>query len=142
MGRSNRKKGRRDRPTRDKRKKWSRSRKSQAVTNEPVPDDIRECILRLSDMPLTQLRVIVDKARPYANCAFQEDVVRACLQRILDSGDQGVRRSPRLEQVRTLRRLIFGSSDVLLIARTGFGKSLIFHAYTVLNRKLTPQTIP
>ena len=130
-----------DRSKRDKRKKWSRSRKSEAPV-ESIPEDMRACIHRVPDTPLDKLHIIVDKARLYANCAFQEEVVRACLQRILDSKDQGARYSPRPEQVRTLRRLIFGKSDVLLIARTGFGKSLIFHAYTVLTGKITLQLIP
>ena len=49
---------------------------------------------------------------------------------------------PRKEQVLVLRRLIYGCGDTLLIAATGWGKSLIFHAYTVLTGKTTIQIIP
>ena len=46
------------------------------------------------------------------------------------------------EQVRTLRRLIFTSGDTLLISRTGWRKSIIFHAFSVLTRMITLQIIP
>ena len=48
----------------------------------------------------------------------------------------------RDEQVRALRRLIFGMSDVLSIARIGFAKSVIFHAYSILTGRFTIQLIP
>ncbi|KAF1936420.1 hypothetical protein EJ02DRAFT_359193, partial [Clathrospora elynae] len=48
---------------------------------------------------------------------------------------------PRPQQVRALRRLIYGKRDVLLIACTGFGKSVIFHAYSILTRKITLQLV-
>ncbi|KAF1975379.1 hypothetical protein BU23DRAFT_566928 [Bimuria novae-zelandiae CBS 107.79] len=92
-------------------------------------------------MPLTQLSDVIDHARDRSVVAVQEEVVRVCLQRILSHGNSG-NQSPRREQVRTLRRLIFKQSDVLLIARTGFGKSLIFHAYSILTNKITLQLIP
>lgn len=50
--------------------------------------------------------------------------------------------TPHFEQIRALRRLIFGFGDTLLIARTGFGKSLIFHAFSILTGKITIQLVP
>ena len=44
--------------------------------------------------------------------------------------------------MRTLRRLIFGKGDTFLVAYTGFGKSLIFHAFSLLTGKITLQIIP
>ena len=44
--------------------------------------------------------------------------------------------------MRTLRQLIFRKGDTLLIAYTGFSKSLIFHAYSILTGKITIQIIP
>ena len=44
--------------------------------------------------------------------------------------------------MRALRSQIFGQGDILLIARTGFGKSHIFHAYSILTRKITLQLVP
>jgi superfamily II DNA helicase RecQ len=92
-------------------------------------------------MTLLELPGVIDLARDYVNVQLQEDVIKACLQRVLSDGRPYVR-TPRPEQVRTLRRLIFGKSDVLLIARTGFGKSIIFHAYFILTGKITLQLIP
>jgi superfamily II DNA helicase RecQ len=120
-----------------------RSRISNAVAASRVLSEITwsDRIHSIQDMALTGLPDVIDQARSRDAVSFQEDVVRACLQRIL-SHKTAESRSPRLEQVRTLRRLIFGHSDVLLIARTGFGKSLIFHAYSILTRKITLQLIP
>jgi len=139
--RSSRKRKRLSSDKRDKRSKWSRSRRTGVVS--VVPPKLRRCLSLVPRMSLKQLPNVIDRARSLASCAFQEDVVRVCLQRILDHGSGGgAGWSPRTEQVRALRRLIFGESDVLLIARTGFGKSLIFHAYTVLTGKITLQIIP
>ena len=41
----------------------------------------------------------------------------------------------------TLCQLIFGKGDTLLIACTGFGKSLIFYTYSVFTSKITIQII-
>jgi hypothetical protein len=84
-------------------------------------------------MALKDLPGIIDQARLVENVPWQEDVVRECLRRILAHASPGSDRSPRIEQVRTLRRLIFGKGDTLLVARTGFGKSLIFHAFVSSN---------
>ena len=56
--------------------------------------------------------------------------------------DPGTTRTPRPEQISCLHRMIFGKGDTLLIARTGFGKSLIFQAYSILSSKITLQIIP
>jgi superfamily II DNA helicase RecQ len=50
--------------------------------------------------------------------------------------------SPHPEQVSTLQRLIFLKGDTVLIARTGFGKSIVFHAYSVLTNKICLQITP
>lgn len=128
----------------DKRSKWIRSRKKRESTVVAGADDGFEGrIAQIHSMALTDLPTIVDEARKPSNCKYQEEVVYACLQRILAHGSgASTSRVPRKEQVRTLRRLIFGRSDVLLIARTGFGKSLIFHAYSILTGKITLQLVP
>ncbi|KAF2024851.1 hypothetical protein EK21DRAFT_77792, partial [Setomelanomma holmii] len=96
---------------------------------------------RIPNTALSNLPEIIDRARDRSVVGLQEEVVQACLQRILNYGNSDSRR-PRVEQVRTLRRLIFARSDILLIARTGFGKSVIFHAYSILTNKITLQLIP
>jgi superfamily II DNA helicase RecQ len=98
-------------------------------------------IRAIPSMPLTSLPDVIDAVRTRETVHLLEDVVQACLQRIL-SWRRRERRVPHPEQVRALRLLIFGQCDVLLIARTGFRKSVIFHAYSLLTRKITLQLIP
>ena len=86
-------------------------------------------------MAIGDLSSVVDSVRTPDCVHLQHDVLEACLARILG-------RPPRFEQVRTLRRLIFGSGDTLLIARNGWGKSIVFHAFSVLTRTITLQIIP
>ncbi len=54
----------------------------------------------------------------------------------------GSRRNPKDEQVYTLRRLIYRDGDMLLVAATSWGKSIIFHVYSILTTKTTIQIIP
>ena len=51
-------------------------------------------------------------------------------------------KEPKEQQVRCLRCLVFGLGDTLLLAKTGFGKSIIFHAYSILTGKITIQLVP
>lgn len=125
----------------DQRTKRSRTSTTVVIARQPVEAVLRGHIRRIPYMALTRLPEVIDSARGRNVVKLQEDVVQACLQRILSDG-RSEARAPRPEQVRTLRRLIFGQSDVLLIARTGFGKSLIFHAYSILTGKITLQLIP
>ena len=141
----------------DGRKKWSKARRSipahpshplpeaeqdQAVAVESTVVPVQHRLQEIPGMALKDLPGIIDEARSVENVLLQEDVVRECLRRILALTSPGSDRSPRIEQVRTLRRLIFGKGDVLLVARTGFGKSLIFHAFSVLTGLITLQIIP
>lgn len=72
----------------------------------------------------------------------QYDVIEYCLKRLLRYGKSGSLLCPHSEQIRILRRLIYGHGDTLLIARTGFGKSLILHAYSILTGQITIQLVP
>ena len=66
----------------------------------------------------------------------QVELLTVALRRLLDG------REPHLQQVRALRRLVYGHGDTLLIARTGFGKSIVFQAYSILTGRITIQIIP
>lgn len=52
------------------------------------------------------------------------------------------KKTPRLLQVRVIRRLIFGYGDTILVAKTGFGKSLLYQTYTLLTGKIAIQLAP
>ena len=110
-----------------------------ALEQRPLPEGEEERfkarITGIARAPLSALSTYVDEARAHPLAHLQHDVVDACLARILG-------KTPRYEQVRTLRRLIFNKGDTLLIARTGWGKSIIFHAFSVLTRLITLQIIP
>lgn len=103
--------------------------------------ELRRMVEKVPSMDIWKLPEVVDAASHAQHAEMQSTVLKACLQRILAHiGHHS--REPRHEQVRTLRRLIYHRGDVLLIARTGFGKSLIFHAYSLLTRKITIQIVP
>ncbi|KAH8590342.1 hypothetical protein B0O99DRAFT_466700, partial [Bisporella sp. PMI_857] len=75
------------------------------------------------------------------NVQYQEEIVQSCLARILQYLHKQ-NAQPFNEQVRTLRRLIYCHKDTLLIARTRFGKSIIFQTYSILTKLITLQIIP
>jgi len=52
------------------------------------------------------------------------------------------KKDPHEMQLLVIRRLVFGCDDTILIAKTGFGKSLTFQAFTVLTGCWTIQLIP
>jgi superfamily II DNA/RNA helicase len=98
----------------------------------------------LSKVDLKELPALIEEGRAPENVQFQYKLLTLCLQIILLQMSGAVRdkRNPKLEQVYTLRRLIYGDGDTLLVAATGWGKSVIFHAYSVLTGKMTLQIIP
>jgi superfamily II DNA helicase RecQ len=98
-------------------------------------------IARIPRLSLTSLSSIINSTRNLEYIPLQEDLVQACLRQIL-AYKNTKQPEPRLAQVRTLRRLIFSKNNILLIARTRFSKSLIFHAFSIITRKITLQLIP
>jgi superfamily II DNA helicase RecQ len=94
-------------------------------------------------MELAEFPALIEELAKEEHAALQELAICACLKRILHCMDpHGEPREPHLEQVRTLRRLTFLKGDTLLIAKTGFGKSIIFHAFSILTGKMTLQIVP
>jgi superfamily II DNA helicase RecQ len=126
----------------DKRSKWHKSRKSGAGHTQATRASLAADLERIPSLKLSDLPKLVSKAATEMNIGYQEDLITACLRRILFEMDPSNPKEPRWHQIRVLRRLIFGKGDTLLIARTGYGKSLIFHAYSVLTDKITLQIIP
>ena len=82
--------------------------------------------MKLKDMPSLIKAFADEKSVPH-----QYSIIEACLRRILNEMSPGSDRSPHSEQIRTVRRLVYGKGDTLLIARAGFGKSLIPHPSSV-----------
>ena len=79
--------------------------------------------------------LVLEGHRP-ENVGEQYGLLRQAMKRLLDG------REPKRQQIRALRRLIYQRGDTLLVARTGFGKSIIFQSYSVLTGKITLEIIP
>jgi hypothetical protein len=105
-------------------------------------DYLVEQLAQVPSTSLEQLPSIVDLARVPELVHRQLDVLAVCLKRILHTQNPLRVREPRAEQVRVLRRLIYMRADALLIAKTGFGKSIIYQAYSIATGLTTIQIIP
>jgi hypothetical protein len=113
----------------DGRKRWFKSHTNVAITTS---DDFEERIKQIPSLNLEDLQTIVQEAAAEPNVHLQMQVLILCLRLILKKMHPSQGREPKIQQVRTLRRLIFGKGDTILIAATGFGKSLILHAFSIL----------
>ena len=125
----------------DGRRRWNKARERD-INLDFEGCSLGELIGSVPSLPLYRLYLLVAEAMKEENVELQQDLISACLARILYAMNPGRSRNPHLAQVRTLRRLIFGKGDTLLITKTGFGKSLIFHAYSILTQRITLQIIP
>jgi superfamily II DNA or RNA helicase len=74
----------------------------------------------------------------------QRVVVESVLQRLLKIRypDFPGSHQPRKTQIEVLSKLVFDKQDILLVVRTGFGKSLIFQAWTALTAKMAIVIVP
>jgi superfamily II DNA or RNA helicase len=74
----------------------------------------------------------------------RDRLIQGLLTRLLSdrAGTVGVEIPPRRLQVLVLMRLLFAQRDVLLVAQTGFGKSLVFQAIGTLTDRLTIIIVP
>ena len=70
------------------------------------------------------------------NVKHQTEMLTCAMCRLLGG------KNPHSQQVRALRRLVYRIGDTILIAKTGFGKSIVFHAFSVLTGQITIQLIP
>src|ERR1700691_1186917 len=60
---------------------------------------------------------------------LQRDMIERLLERLLADrfSQASVKPKPSVLQVDVLQRLVFARQDLILVVKTGFGKSLIFH---------------
>lgn len=72
---------------------------------------------------------------------FIKAVTTSLLNRNIRNGSP--RRYPKPDQVNCIRRIIYNLGDTILLAKTGYGKSIVFQAVSVIrNRHVTIQVIP
>ncbi|KAE8154845.1 hypothetical protein BDV25DRAFT_147091 [Aspergillus avenaceus] len=104
-------------------------------------------IKKIPSLPVKMLLTVIRIFKKPQSAKLQYRVIKRNLQRVLMEINT-LRRcklnaQPYLAQVRVMRRLIYGEGDTLCMARMGFGKHLIFDAYsTTLAKKITIQTVP
>jgi hypothetical protein len=91
----------------------------------------------IPSLKLSNLPKLVSKATTKINISYQEDLITVYLRYILFEIDPSNPKESCWYQIRVLRHLIFGKGNTLLIARTSYEKSLIFHIYFVFTNKIT-----
>jgi superfamily II DNA helicase RecQ len=104
----------------------------QSTTTTTI--SVRERIEQVDDLTIPQLRALIRR------CEQRVEVLctlLSCAMRRLLHGKE-----PQRQQVRALRQLVYGVGDTILVAKTGFGKSIVFHAYSVLTGRIIIQLIP
>src|SRR5579871_772445 len=75
---------------------------------------------------------------------LQQEIVEFTLRRLLrDRCENGtILPKPRDLQIDVVLRLVFSCENTILVAQTGFGKSLVFEAYTLLTGRTTIMVVP
>lgn len=107
-----------------------------ANRTRPTVDNFLSSLERLSQLTLDELKVMVGLAGLEEFTDHQPKVLDAALCKLFDVP------STQEVQLRVVRRILYGIGDTLLIARTGFGKSLTFQAYCALTEMIALQLIP
>jgi superfamily II DNA helicase RecQ len=91
-------------------------------------------ITDLGQIPLEELQAQVRCAQ-HASRETQLRLLRLAFHRFFSY-------EARDAQVEALHSLVFQSDDTILIAQTGYGKSSVFHAFTLLTGKVTIMILP
>jgi superfamily II DNA helicase RecQ len=157
MPRSGHRKGNRSNPSYQKKPENASVRDSTrpislANIEQVDPDILTQEILALPEELLTDLlpKLVEDLSpKPQdspgtlrTRSSLQSIVVDHVLRRVLRSRYGGASVNPKELQRHVLERLVFARADTILVAQTGFGKSLIFQTFTLLTGKITIQIIP
>ncbi|TEY25590.1 hypothetical protein BOTCAL_1275g00010 [Botryotinia calthae] len=98
---------------------------ASAVPSTPTVSTVGldECMKRIHEVELKNMPAMIKEGGTEKFIEKQEELIGLCLERILWFLDPTAIRKPKPMQTRILRRLIYGKSDTLCIAKTGFGKS-------------------
>ena len=105
---------------------------------------LEERLEAIESLCWSEVKMLVKEVDNEAYCGYQYDIIRVALCRLLNGPEKPDKNDlqPRPEQARAVRRLVFRHGDTLLIARTGFGKSIIMHAVPLLADKIYIQLTP
>jgi hypothetical protein len=86
--------------------------------------DFHERIEQVDNLTIPQLRALIRCCEQ--NVEVQHLLLSRAMRRLLNG------KEPHRQQVRALRRLVYGLGDTIQVVKTGFGESIVFHAYSVL----------
>lgn len=91
----------------------------------------------IPSLDMLDIQLLVKAAKVPELTHWQYDIIQGALQKLLGSRGQ-----PREQQIRAVRRIVYGWGDTILIAKTSFGKSLIIHSFSALAGMVTIQITP
>src|SRR5216117_474930 len=91
-----------------------------------------------------RIRWILNQTKDSGDVALQKEFVRVVVTLILNSGTRngGSSRVPRHGQLEAIWRLVYQRGDTILIAKTGYGKTIVLQAVSVITCKVTIQIVP
>lgn len=131
-----------------------RRKTAREVENCPalILDIPRNHLPNLLPQVVASLSLVLEDASPEwtrRQAQRRKEVIEYTLARVLRDRQQdgqpssaGLAHKPKYLQVVVLRRLIFTQLDTILVAPTGFGKSIIFQTFTLLTGRITLQVVP
>lgn len=120
--------------------KWSTSE------SDPVPPVVEEPIELGVEYETECGTVLLEKQQVEKRSVLQaQNLIRDAIVKSKDEHEQAIRQAirelcpfyPREGQLQALRRLVYLRKDLILIAKTSFGKSMILQAVSLLLAKST-----
>jgi hypothetical protein len=105
-----------------------RSREDEA----PIAEQIEE----IATLPFYRVQHLVKACGLPQHVELQERAIELALTRLLEG------RTPKPGQIWAVQRIVYGLGDTILIAGTGYGKSIVLHALSSLTQFITIQIIP
>jgi superfamily II DNA helicase RecQ len=98
----------------------------------PLADQIEE----IPTLPFHRVQHIIKACDLPEHVELQGRAIELALTRLLEG------RTPKPGQIWALRRILYSLGDTILIAGTGYGKSIVLHALSSLTEFITVQIIP
>src|SRR5437667_84224 len=99
----------------------------------------------LSSSPAKRcIRWLLHQTKSSASVNLQREFIRAVVTLILNSGsrNEGPVRTPRDGQLDAIWRTVYRQGDTILIAKTGYGKTIVLQAISVITGQVTVQIVP
>jgi superfamily II DNA helicase RecQ len=104
------------------------------LRNEEAP--LTEQIEEIATLPFYRVQHLIKACDLPQHVELQERTIKLALTRLLEG------RTPKHGQIWAVRRVIYSLGDTILIAGTGYGKSIVLHALSSLTEFITIQIIP